>query len=86
MVKKDNRVIVSKTEDGIEVKALASNKADWYVTLYSMVGQELINKTISLEEGENLLLNSEMHPGSGSEILRITNELGEIIYSSVIIW
>jgi hypothetical protein len=68
------------------VKALVNNKTDWNIAVFSMVGQELVNKIISLEKGEHLLLNSKTHPGKGSEILRITNGGGEVVFSGVIIW
>lgn len=86
LIKKGDRVIISKTEDGTEVKALVNEKTDWHTMLLSIVGQELVNKTISLERGEHILLESKTHSNKGSEILRITNEAGEVVFSEVVIW
>jgi hypothetical protein len=86
LVKNGDKVIISRVEDGIEVKALVNKETDWHMAFFSMVGQELVNKIISLEKGEHLLLNSKTHQGKGSEILRITTGSGEVVFSGVIVW
>jgi hypothetical protein len=80
LAKNGDKVIIARMEDGIEVKALVNNKTDWNIAVFSMVGQELVNKIISLEKGEHLLLNSKTHPGKGSD------GGGEVVFSGVIIW
>jgi hypothetical protein len=46
------------------VKALVNKETDWHIRLFSIVGQELVNKIIFLEKGEHLLLNNKTHPGT----------------------
>ncbi len=86
LIKKGDKVIIVRTETGVEIKALVNDEAEWHMTLYSAVGQELVNKTLLMEKGEHLLMSSGAQSNRGSEILRITDNEGEVIFSELILW
>ena len=83
--KTGDRVILIRTTSGeLEVKAIVSAGVNWQMGLYTLLGQEIKNKIVTLNEGENILLKSAGN--ENPQILRVTSEEGEVIFSEVIVW
>jgi hypothetical protein len=83
----DNYARIIKTESGeMEIRASVNEDTKWNISVYTLLGQEYLNETVSVTKGENIILKELKSGDNSAKIIRIVNQEGAVVLSQVIVW
>jgi hypothetical protein len=78
---------LSKNESGeLQIIATARENTQWNLSVYTLLGQEYLNETVSVKKVENTILKEFSTGDNSAKIIRIVNQEGTVILSQVIAW
>jgi hypothetical protein len=81
-----NKLWIVNTSEEFEIHTLAEGNTTYQLVLYSLLGQQELNLVMEVKKGEYLIYKrrkkNEFTPG----ICRITNAVGEIVFSELLTW